>query len=298
MSRGPASTPGSRRSSGRTASPGKLGLRELYIKDDSVNHPTLSYKDRVVSMAATRAVELGFTTFGCASTGNLANSVVGARGAARARVLRLHPGRPRARQGARVRRLPAARHRRARQLRRREPAVHADCGSARLGVREHQPAQLLRRRREDARVRGRRAARLALPAAPGLAGRRRHAAAAHRTWFRGAAADRPGRWRAAAHPRGAGGGVRAGDSRSRGGAGVPGSGQAEDDRQVDRDRESCRRIPGASRRSSRPAVRRRGVDRRGDPAGDGSARRDRRHLHRTGRWRHACRCDGARSSAA
>ena len=54
---------------------GKLGLQELYIKDDSVNHPTLSYKDRVVSMAATRAVELGFTVFGCASTGNLANSV-------------------------------------------------------------------------------------------------------------------------------------------------------------------------------------------------------------------------------
>ena len=53
----------------------KLGLDELYIKDDSVNHPTLSYKDRVVSMAATRAVELGFTVFGCASTGNLANSV-------------------------------------------------------------------------------------------------------------------------------------------------------------------------------------------------------------------------------
>ena len=52
-----------------------LGLRELYIKDDSVNHPTLSYKDRVVSMAATRAIELGFTVFGCASTGNLANSV-------------------------------------------------------------------------------------------------------------------------------------------------------------------------------------------------------------------------------
>jgi threonine synthase len=53
----------------------KLGMRELYIKDDSVNHPTLSYKDRVVSIAATRAVELGFTVFGCASTGNLANSV-------------------------------------------------------------------------------------------------------------------------------------------------------------------------------------------------------------------------------
>ena len=53
----------------------ELGMRELWIKDDSVNHPTLSYKDRVVPVAATRAVELGFTVFGCASTGNLANSV-------------------------------------------------------------------------------------------------------------------------------------------------------------------------------------------------------------------------------
>ena len=53
----------------------RLGVRELYIKDDSVNHPSLSYKDRVVSVAATRAVELGFTVFGCASTGNLGNSV-------------------------------------------------------------------------------------------------------------------------------------------------------------------------------------------------------------------------------
>jgi len=52
-----------------------LGVTELYIKDDSVNHPTLSYKDRVVPVAATRAVELGFDTFGCASTGNLGNSV-------------------------------------------------------------------------------------------------------------------------------------------------------------------------------------------------------------------------------
>src|SRR5690606_20647680 len=53
----------------------RLGVRELYVKDDSVNHPTCSYKDRVVSVAATRAVELGFTMFACASTGNLAGSV-------------------------------------------------------------------------------------------------------------------------------------------------------------------------------------------------------------------------------
>jgi len=53
----------------------RLGVRELYVKDDSVNHPSLSYKDRVVSVAATRALELGFRVLACASTGNLANSV-------------------------------------------------------------------------------------------------------------------------------------------------------------------------------------------------------------------------------
>ncbi|MGE5242636.1 MAG: threonine synthase [Betaproteobacteria bacterium] len=53
----------------------RLGVGEVYVKDDSVNHPTLSYKDRVVSVAATRAVELGFRVLACASTGNLANSV-------------------------------------------------------------------------------------------------------------------------------------------------------------------------------------------------------------------------------
>jgi threonine synthase len=53
----------------------ELGISELYLKDDSVNHPSFSYKDRVVSIAATRAVELGFQVFGCASTGNLAGSV-------------------------------------------------------------------------------------------------------------------------------------------------------------------------------------------------------------------------------
>ena len=52
-----------------------LGLDELYIKNDTVNHPTLSFKDRVVSVALTRARELGFETVACASTGNLANSV-------------------------------------------------------------------------------------------------------------------------------------------------------------------------------------------------------------------------------
>ncbi|MBI5207336.1 MAG: threonine synthase [Candidatus Firestonebacteria bacterium] len=53
----------------------KLGMRELYIKNDTVNHPTLSFKDRVVAIALTKAKEFGFDTVACASTGNLANSV-------------------------------------------------------------------------------------------------------------------------------------------------------------------------------------------------------------------------------
>lgn len=53
----------------------KLGLDELYLKNDTVNCLTLSFKDRVVAVALTRAKELGFDTVACASTGNLANSV-------------------------------------------------------------------------------------------------------------------------------------------------------------------------------------------------------------------------------
>jgi threonine synthase len=53
----------------------RLGIRELWIKNDTVNYPSLSFKDRVVSVALSRARELGFTTVACASTGNLANSV-------------------------------------------------------------------------------------------------------------------------------------------------------------------------------------------------------------------------------
>jgi threonine synthase len=52
-----------------------LGIRELYVKNDTVNYPTLSFKDRVVAVALSRARELGFETVACASTGNLANSV-------------------------------------------------------------------------------------------------------------------------------------------------------------------------------------------------------------------------------
>ena len=51
-----------------------LGLREVWVKNDAAN-PTHSFKDRVVSVAVSRARELGLQTIACASTGNLANSV-------------------------------------------------------------------------------------------------------------------------------------------------------------------------------------------------------------------------------
>jgi threonine synthase len=58
----------------------RLGLGEVWVKNDAAN-PTHSFKDRVVSVAAARARELGYQTIACASTGNLANAVA-AHGAA------------------------------------------------------------------------------------------------------------------------------------------------------------------------------------------------------------------------
>jgi threonine synthase len=52
-----------------------LGAREIYLKNDAVNFPTLSFKDRVVAVALSKAREFGFDTVGCSSTGNLANAV-------------------------------------------------------------------------------------------------------------------------------------------------------------------------------------------------------------------------------
>lgn len=58
----------------------RLGLERLWVKDDSRN-PTLSFKDRVVAVAAVRAAEWGFHTLACASTGNLSASVAAAAAA-------------------------------------------------------------------------------------------------------------------------------------------------------------------------------------------------------------------------
>jgi len=56
-------------------------MRTLWVKDDSGN-PTHSFKDRVVAVALSAARELGYTTVGCASTGNLAGAVAAGAAAA------------------------------------------------------------------------------------------------------------------------------------------------------------------------------------------------------------------------
>ena len=53
----------------------RIGAKNLYVKNDAVCFPTLSFKDRVVSVALANAQGFGFETVGCSSTGNLANSV-------------------------------------------------------------------------------------------------------------------------------------------------------------------------------------------------------------------------------
>ncbi|HEV8516367.1 MAG TPA: threonine synthase [Candidatus Limnocylindrales bacterium] len=57
----------------------RLGVERIWLKNDSLN-PTLSFKDRVVAVAVARAVEFGFTTLACASTGNLAGAIAAAAG--------------------------------------------------------------------------------------------------------------------------------------------------------------------------------------------------------------------------
>ncbi len=57
------------------ASGSKLGAQNLYLKNDAVCQPSLSFKDRVVAVALSQARNFGFDTVSCSSTGNLANSV-------------------------------------------------------------------------------------------------------------------------------------------------------------------------------------------------------------------------------
>ena len=60
----------------------RLGLKEVWVKNDAVSHPSLSFKDRVVSVAVSKAIEFGLGTVACASTGNLANATASQAAAA------------------------------------------------------------------------------------------------------------------------------------------------------------------------------------------------------------------------
>ncbi len=151
--------PAGRRCCAPTGSPSALGLREVWIKNDAAN-PTHSFKDRVVSVALARARELGFQTIACASTGNLANAVAAHAAAAGLESYVFIPADLEEQKVLATGDLRDEPGRRPRQLRRRQPALHRGLGRARLGVREHQHAPVLRRGLEDARVRDRRAARL------------------------------------------------------------------------------------------------------------------------------------------
>jgi threonine synthase len=69
----------------------RLGIRELWVKYDAACHPTLSFKDRLVAIALSKAREFGIDTVGCASTGNLANAVAAGAAAAGLRAVVLVP---------------------------------------------------------------------------------------------------------------------------------------------------------------------------------------------------------------
>src|SRR6201989_511728 len=70
----------------------ELGLSNLYLKDDSTNRPSLSYKDRVVGLAITRLLELGKDEVGCVSTGNVGTAVAALAAQAGARPYIFYPG--------------------------------------------------------------------------------------------------------------------------------------------------------------------------------------------------------------
>ena len=70
----------------------ELGLSNLYLKDDSTNRPSLSYKDRVVGMAIARLLELGKDEVGCVSTGNVGTAVASLAAQAGATPYIFYPG--------------------------------------------------------------------------------------------------------------------------------------------------------------------------------------------------------------
>ena len=142
----------------------RLGLNNLYIKNDSVN-PSFSFKDRVVSVAATKAREFGFETISCASTGNLACSVAAHAARAGMRAVVFIPSdleRGKVVGAAIYGPTLVAVDGTYDQVNRLCSEV-ADSEDYKWAFREHQHAALLRRGQQDAGLRGGRAAGLAPP---------------------------------------------------------------------------------------------------------------------------------------
>ena len=218
-----------------------------------MNHPTFSYKDRVVSVAATRAVELGFDVFACASTGNLANSVAAHAARLGLDVLRLHPRQPEAAKVLGLGHLPPARRRR----RGNYDDVNRLCtqiadrhgwGFANINLRTYYAEGAKTYGFEIAEQLGWRFPRhVVCPVAGGTLLPRIARA------FEELRDARAGcRWRLprmhAVQAAGSSPVINALEA----GAGVPRAGEAADDRQVDRDRQSGRRLSTCWRRCARP----------------------------------------------
>ena len=174
-----------------------LGLDRLWIKDDTRN-PSLSFKDRAVAVAAARAVEFGVEALACASTGNLAGATAAAAAALGLPAYVFIPADLEPAKvdhalayGATVVPIDG-------DLRRRQPALSRGGRRDRLGVRQHQPPPVLRRGLQDARLRDRRIARLAVAGRRRRSGRLRGDVHPGRPRVRGA--GRPGPDRATADP--------------------------------------------------------------------------------------------------
>ncbi len=231
----------------------RLGIGELWVKNDAAN-PTHSFKDRVVAVAVAKAQELGFETVACASTGNLANAVAAHAAAAGPGVLRLRAREPGGAEAPRDRRLRDEPGRRPRQLRRREPPLHRALRGAALGVREREPAPLLRRGLQDSRLRDRRAARLDASRPRRLPDRLGLALHEDRSRLRGVARSRARRGRASDLQRRSGEWMLAGRDRLRRGLGRLQAAAARHDRQVARDRQPARMARTRSSWHAGPAV--------------------------------------------
>ena len=138
----------------------KLGLDNLYLKNDSVSFPTLSFKDRVTSMAVNKALEFKLEAVGCASTGNLANSVAANAAAAGLPSFILIPD------NLEQNKITATSIYGAHLIAVRgnyddvNRLCSSDCGSPSLGLRECESAAVLRGRLQNVRLRDRRTARM------------------------------------------------------------------------------------------------------------------------------------------